>query len=404
MTDTRYSALRVGLVIATGLALLGFAIVTIGQGARFLARSETIEAHFRRINGLQTGAPVTLAGVQIGAVDSIYFPQDPAADYVVVRMWVERAAIERVRADSVAQINTMGLLGDKFVELSPGTAASPAAEAGQVLAARDPIDLETLLQKKGTDDLVANLIAISNSTRSLLETLNKGEGILSELIRGAPSGSQQDQLTIASIRKTLDSVNQLSIQMSALIGKINRGEGLVGAMLSNETNGRELLNRVSRAADAIQSTSDRVNKLVTRFENSHGLAARFLEDEQLADEVLANLKQSSNDLKEILYKINASQGTAGLIVNDPTLYYDMKSVFGGGSGWGLWLYERVRGVLSPFSSPESEATPMSPAPPPQLGSALMPPLSPPTPTATPAAAPEGAAAGAQSPTSESTPK
>ncbi|MGH7948797.1 MAG: hypothetical protein ACREQF_06210, partial [Candidatus Binataceae bacterium] len=227
---------------------------------------------------------------------------------------------------------------------------------------------------------------------------------LSELIRGAPNGSAKDQLTIASVRKTLDSVNQLATQMSALIEKMNRGEGLAGAMVSDETNGRELLNRVSRAADAIQGTSDRVNKLVARFEKSRGLASRFLEDEQLADEVLANLRQSSNDLKEILYKINSGQGTAGLMVNDPTLYYELKNVLGGGTGWGLWLYQRVRGVLSPFSSAESESALMSPAPPPQLGSAFMAPSPPPTPAATPPAAKEGGASDAPSPTSQSTPE
>ncbi|MGH7865574.1 MAG: MlaD family protein [Candidatus Binataceae bacterium] len=391
-------------MIASGLALLAFAIVTVGQGARFFARSEIIEAHFRRINGLQAGAPVTLSGVHIGAVDSIYFPTEPAADYVIVRMWVERSAVERVRADSVAQINTMGLLGDKFVELSSGTAESPMAEPGQVLAARDPIDLETLLQKKGTDDLVANVIAISNSTRSLLETLDKGQGILSELIRGTANGAEQDQLTVASIRKTLDSVNQLSVQMTALIGKMNRGEGLAGAMLSNETDGRELLTRVSRAADAIQSTSDRLNKLITRFENSRGLAARFLQDEPLADEVLSNLKQSTTDLKEILHKINAGQGTAGQLVNDPSLYYEIKSMFSGGTGWGLRLYRGVRGALSPFSSFESEPIPMSPAPPPQLGSALMPPASMSMPAASPSTLDASAAVDAPSPSPPSTPK
>jgi len=404
VANRRYAALRVGLVIASGLALVAFAIITIGQGTRFLTRSESIEAHFRRINGLQAGAPVTLAGVQIGAVDSIYFPEDPNADYVVVRMWVERSAVERVRADSVAQINTMGLLGDKFVELSPGSPTSEPAQPGQVLTARDPIDIETLLQKKGTDDLVANVIAISNSLRSLLESLDKGQGMLSELIRGAPNGSPQDQLTIASIRKTLDSVNQLSGQMSVVLEKINRGDGLMGAMLSSETNGQELLTRVSRAADAIQNSSNRLNAVIGRFEKSRGLASRMLDDEQLADEVLTNLKQSSNDLKQILYKINTGQGTVGLMVNDPALYNEMKSVFGGGTGWGLWFYQRVRGVLSPFSSPEQEVVPMSPAPPPQLRSSLMPETVPSTPSSAAPAASGAATAGGPAPPMKSPPE
>jgi phospholipid/cholesterol/gamma-HCH transport system substrate-binding protein len=351
VADTRYSALRVGLLIAAGLGILAFAIVSIGQGTRFFSRGEIVETHFRRINNLQAGAPVTLSGVQIGAVDAIYFPEDPTADYVIVRMWIERAAVERVRRDSVAQINTMGLLGDKFVELSPGSPQAPIAEPGDVLPARDPIDLESLLQKQGTDDLVANVIAISNSMRSLLEAIDQGNGVLSELVRGSPD--PKNRLTVASIRETLDNVNRLSMQMEQLVQKINRGQGLAGAMLSEDTDGKALLNRLASTADSVQASTRRLDSLMQRFEKSDGLAKRLLEDEQLAQEVLTNLRASSDDLRQILHKINAGEGTVGLMVNDPTLYNELKSIFGGGTGWGLWLWQSLRGVFYPFSGPEA---------------------------------------------------
>src|ERR1700692_3669499 len=116
--------MRVGAVIAGGLAIIGFAIFSIGHGARVLRRTDTIESHFHRIDGLQTGAPVSLSGVNIGAVASIRFPEDPHADYVIVKMWIVDADLARVRSDSVAQIDTMGLLGDKYVEITGGNPQS----------------------------------------------------------------------------------------------------------------------------------------------------------------------------------------------------------------------------------------------------------------------------------------
>src|SRR5690242_2646290 len=183
--------LRVGMVIAVALAIACFAIFSIGHGTRMFKRTDIIEAHFHRINGLQTGAPVELSGVNIGAIDSIGFPSDPHTDYVVVKMWIADAYMARVRVDAVAEINTMGLLGDKFIEITGGNPASAALGPGQVLASQDPIDYQALLQKQGTSDMVANMIEISQSLRSILDAIDKGHGLLAQIVRDGQNGQPQ---------------------------------------------------------------------------------------------------------------------------------------------------------------------------------------------------------------------
>jgi MlaD protein len=79
MADSYGSGLRVGILVSVGLAIFGFAVLTLGRGARFLSGGESFEAHFRPINGLQTGAPVLLPGVRVGAVEGIEFPSDSDA-------------------------------------------------------------------------------------------------------------------------------------------------------------------------------------------------------------------------------------------------------------------------------------------------------------------------------------
>jgi ABC-type transporter Mla subunit MlaD len=100
MKDPNRSALRVGVLIAVGLALLAFAVLALGHGARLFSGGKLFEAHFQRINGLQTGAPVTLRGVRVGRVAEIEFPNEPDADYVVVQLWIQKSAALRLRADS----------------------------------------------------------------------------------------------------------------------------------------------------------------------------------------------------------------------------------------------------------------------------------------------------------------
>src|SRR5690348_9136937 len=178
MKDSNRSALRVGVLIAVGLALLAFVVLALGHGARLLSGGKLFEAHFQRINGLQTGAPVTLRGVRVGRVAEIEFPDEPDADYVVVRLWIEKGAALRLRADSHVKIASLGLLGDKFVVLTGGTIGSPMARPNAVLASVDPVDYATLLQRKGTHDTLANILAISESVRTMTDTINNGHGLL----------------------------------------------------------------------------------------------------------------------------------------------------------------------------------------------------------------------------------
>ncbi len=351
MAQTVYSRIRVGAVIAIGLGLLAFAIFSIGHGTRFLRRAQFIEAHFHRINGLVAGAPVTLAGVRIGAVDTIRFPEDPRADYVVVRMWILESAARRVHTDSLAQIATMGMLGDKFVELTPGSPETPPLEPGAVIASRDPIDYEALLQGKTTGDLIANVIAISESMRSILDQIDKGHGILRELIQG--SEDKQNQLTLGSIQKTLSSLNKLSTDMEQMIARLNKGKGLAGALLSEKTNGEKFLGSIQNAAVSLQTTSQRLDHLLARLDASKGMIPELMENKQYAEQVLPNLRASSADLHDILRKINTSQGTLGMMVNDPTLYVELKQLFSGGGGWAFSLLRALYSISHPFAEPAS---------------------------------------------------
>jgi len=332
---------------------MAVAIFSIGHGSRWLRRTDTIEAHFHRINGLQDGAPVTLSGVRIGAVQSIKFPPDPAAEYVVVTMWIERAALDRVRANSIAQIRTMGLLGDKFVEISGGSAEAPPVEAEATIESRDPLDYEALLQKKGTDDLIANVIEMSNSMRQILDSIERGHGLMSELIKGQQDVPANQRLTLAEFKQSLAAMNAFAVDVHRIMDRLDRGEGVAGAMLSGRVNGERLLQNVATAAQSLDSASRKLDAMIGRFDKADGTIARLFEDKRYADELLTNLRESSADLKEILRKINSGTGTIGLAVNDPALYNEAKTLLSpeGSAGWGLSLVSSIYNATHPFREP-----------------------------------------------------
>ncbi len=355
MADSAYARVRVGALVAAGLGILCFAILTIGRGAQFFTHSEILQAHFERINGLQTGAPVTLSGVRIGAVESIKFPPEPENGYVVVRVWVEESAAERVRTDSIMEIHSMGLLGDKFVALTPGTRTAPPATPDTVLSSVNPIDYEAILQREGTDDLIANIMAISGSLRSILASIENGHGLVNELVRGEDANEPKDRLTLASIQRTLDHVDKLSIALEQTMDRVNQGRGLIGAMLSDETNGKQFLDDLADTVAKIRQTSARLDTLIARFDKAKGILPQLMENKDFSDDVLPNLRQSSRDLKDVLQKINSSQGTAGLLVNDPALYNRLTGFMDNGGGWGIRLVNGLYDLTHPFASPSPSA-------------------------------------------------
>ena len=346
-------ALRVGIVMVVGIAILAGAIFSIGGGLRWLSGSEELTARFQRVNGLQVGSPVYLSGVNIGSVASIQFPEDRRANFVVVRLRIEANAVARVRTDSVAKIESLGLLGDKFLLLTAGSPDAPSVEADALIKSQDPVNYAALLQARGTGDLVANVLAISNSMRQLLDSVNEGHGILAELIRG-PSNPQEKTLTLASMRETLDDLQKLTAKLEVAVDRVDRGQGVIGAMLSPQNNGKRMVANITSAAESMRTASARfeatslqLHDLVARMDRANGLLPQLMQDQKYAGRVMSNLRRSSDDMREVLDKINSRQGTLGLLINDPSLY-DKTTNLVSASGWGFSLFRGAYSVSHPF--------------------------------------------------------
>ncbi|MGA8059877.1 MAG: MlaD family protein [Candidatus Binataceae bacterium] len=351
-------ALRVGIVMVLGIAILAGAIFSIGGGLRWLSGSEELTARFQRVNGLQVGSPVYLSGVNIGSVASIQFPEDRRANFVVVRLRIEANAVARVRTDSVAKIESLGLLGDKFLLLTAGSPDAPSVEADALIRSQDPVNYAALLQARGTGDLVANVLAISNSMRQLLDSVNEGHGILAELIRG-PSNPQEKTLTLASMRETLDDLQKLTAKLEVAVDRVDRGQGVIGAMLSPQNNGKRMVANITSASESMRTASARfeatslqLHDLVARMDRANGLLPQLMQDQKYAGRVMSNLRRSSDDMREVLDKINSRQGTLGLLINDPSLY-DKTTNLVSASGWGFSLFRGAYSVSHPFGTTAS---------------------------------------------------
>ena len=144
MSDRRRlaSQFRVGLFVIIALATFLGMIYALGARARLFEARYTVHADFTEVGGLTEGATVRLAGVQIGRVSAVHLPSQPGGK-VRVDLNITRKYADRIRQNSVARIDTQGLLGDKIVEITVGTPDAPVVPPDGIIAAASQCNTAT---------------------------------------------------------------------------------------------------------------------------------------------------------------------------------------------------------------------------------------------------------------------
>ena len=239
--------LRVGIFVLVGVAAFLGMVYALGARARLFEPRFTIHADFTEVGGLVEGATVRLAGVQIGRVSGVNLPPEPGGK-VRVDMTIAKRYGDRIRHDSVARIETQGLLGDRIVEITVGTAQARPVKASDVIASRDPFDITKVMSESA--GVVKSASALADSLKQTADQLNK-----SHLIEEAAA-------TVASARKITD-------QVGRVVTEVERGKGWAHVLVYEEPVALRRLN------DLVASTQT----LVERVQRGEG-AAGVLTSEQ----------------------------------------------------------------------------------------------------------------------------
>ncbi|MBF0594844.1 MAG: MCE family protein [Candidatus Omnitrophica bacterium] len=226
--------LQVGaFVVVAWLCLMAF-VLSVSDFS-FFEKGDEYAAIFSYANGLKKGAPVRLAGVDAGHVKdlTIYYDTTELRTKVKAGLWVTRGI--GVPDDSRVLINQLGLLGEKYVEIMPGS-SSKFLSTGSKLHGEDPVAMESIMAMVGSiagklDMTLANVnqrVLTEANTKALAETLQNlavisasvknGEGTLGKLF--TDDGVYQNlSLTMANV--------------AALTDKLNKGEGTIGKFLTD---------------------------------------------------------------------------------------------------------------------------------------------------------------------------
>jgi phospholipid/cholesterol/gamma-HCH transport system substrate-binding protein len=346
--------LPVGAFIALALLVLAVGIMAVGGESRVFSRKAHYSARFASVEGLRIGSPVKMAGVQVGTVADILLPTDPHAAGIDVRLGVERAYAGRVRQGSEAAIRYLQWLsGEKFVEIVPGDPAKAALPEEALI----PTMQETQILEQG-EDIAENLNDITVSLKAILEPMQRGEGLLGQMLKDPNFGKEG----LAAMKGAL-------VNLEVLTDRLRRGQGFAGKLFFDPALGSkadDLTNAISdlaavmkslrenkgalgdllaeggssdRAVEDLQAAAASLRKTAEAIERGDGLLGRLLHDEAYSEKVATSLADTLGNLAEITGKINAGQGTLGALVNERKLHDGLEAVVAGtnDSKFARWL-------------------------------------------------------------------
>jgi phospholipid/cholesterol/gamma-HCH transport system substrate-binding protein len=371
--NERGRTLRVGVFVLVGLAAFLAMIYALGARARLFEPRFTVFAEFSEVGGLVEGATVRLAGVQIGRVSGVELPSQPGGK-VRVAMTIAKQFGDRVRKDSVARIETQGLLGDRIVEITVGTSKAPAVGPNDLIASRDPFDINQVMGESA--QVVKNIGTLADSLRETAQTLNQSRLIdeaaatvqtarriteqVGKIVGEVERGRGWAHVLIYEEPVALKRVNELVATTQALLERVQRGEGAAGVLTSEQSTAAAkrfvaAMDRLSRVVEQpsaedgvlpallfdpkyravledLRVVTHNLRDVSDRLAGGRGTLGGLLKDEP-AD---GGIRQASQDfqaavanLREITEKIKDGEGTVGALIADPTIYERLVTILDG---------------------------------------------------------------------------
>lgn len=162
---------KVGIFILIGFLILIIIIFSLGE-TYFFSPGYRIKVLFNFANGIAMNAPVRLAGIEVGEVDNIRIYRDEKEKKTKIEITALIKKDIKIEKDAEAVINTLGLLGEKYLEIFPGTSAE-TLKGGDFLVGKDPIS---------TENMTTDLKEIMNSVKVIMTRLEKGEGTMGRFL------------------------------------------------------------------------------------------------------------------------------------------------------------------------------------------------------------------------------
>lgn len=289
-TFITWDQLKVGTLVLTGIVVLSLAVYNLGKAANLFSSRYELVAFLPNANGLRIGGSVLVAGQLAGTVTAIDFlPVDQdTTQNLRVTVEVDEKLKPQIREDSEARIRTLGLLGDKVLDISPGTLRTSPLEPRDTLILAQSMDYEQVIAQASS--AVGDLVQLTADLKVITGGIVRGEGTMGQLVTDR---SLYDQLT------------GTMTQMNAMLTRLQRPNGTFGRMIDDPA-----------MYDSLVAVLGATNQLLGAMNNRQGTLGKLMQDTTLYASLVGMAKGGDS----LITMLTQGNGTANKLLTDQQLY------------------------------------------------------------------------------------
>ena len=325
MAQEKSIEVKVGVLILVSLGILA-AFVLIMGGLSF-EKTYTVYVDFDNPGGLQSGAPVRVAGVKVGKVAELAFmggkvdPKTNRRTLVRAKLNIEARVKESIHDDADFYVTTVGVLGEQFLAIDPGSPQKGVLPEGSIVKGIDPPRLDLFLAK-AYELLDTTMNGIRNNRELISDIATNTAGLLKGLNTTLTDNRERINRTMANLESLTAEANTLTVhartqyvdnpKISRTIDNIDRLSSDIqkdsGPMLKDA---RESLANLNRASKAVGG------------EEEHAKLKKTIED---VAQLAARANATAADAQAIVQHIKKGSGTVGALVMDEAIYDDVQEM------------------------------------------------------------------------------
>jgi phospholipid/cholesterol/gamma-HCH transport system substrate-binding protein len=200
--------IKTGIFVTIGIGILLATVFIIGNQKNLFDNRFTIKANFNNVSGLQIGNLVRFAGINVGTVSDITIVNDTT---VQVSLALQESVKKFIKQDASANIGSDGLMGDKIIQVSAGTAGNPVVKENSIITGKNPMNMDAVMVK--LNHIATNAESMTGSLADIVGKVNSGQGSLGRLInndklaRNLEGTLNSTTETVKSIKKGAEGVS-----------------------------------------------------------------------------------------------------------------------------------------------------------------------------------------------------
>jgi phospholipid/cholesterol/gamma-HCH transport system substrate-binding protein len=305
MKNQASSSIKLGVFVLSAITFFILGLYYIGSKRNIFHSTINVNAVFDDVNGLIGGGEVRFNGINVGNVSKVYAISDSA---IKVEFTIDESTSKYIAQDATASIGTDGLLGNKIVNISPGTKGREPIHEGFEMRSLHSVEMESAMRTLSATN--GNLKLITENLKVITGKINESHSFWKLFSDTALSENVKNALV--NIRLTSSRTAVITGDLSSIIQNIKDGKGTIGSLLTDTTLSKKLeqtIVTIKIVGDSMALVTGDLRNISRKINNGQGAVGTLLTDTSFVrnlNKSMENLKNGSDNFNENMVALKSS--------------------------------------------------------------------------------------------------